>query len=292
METRHLISINVTDDKNGSILDDTPFTTARLTPETRKRFNEASKNAVKIFMKETKLPLLIAGYVLFALGFICVGGFLKALPDVGLSTALRNGKWILLAGIILGGVGLILMRTHKKIMNRDREQTAEEAAAGNALENVSQMVEAELGTPSEEETTDVEALAFEYKIKSDGSVKENLTAGCYGNTPLSLWREEETLCLTDYDCVMKIPVSAFEGYYTVHEKYKISIWYKDEECDKGPYAAYGIKEDNEGNYLLSTYYRVMIRNGEERYEMRIPCYDFPAFRELVDIPCLDRTAEG
>ena len=291
METKHLISVNLTEDKNNAVTDDTPFTTARLSPETRKRSEEAAHAAFKVFMKRTKFPLMLAGYILVGLAFIVLMGFIKALPDVGLSTALRNAKWLLLGGAVFGAVGGFFLYAHKKTLNRSQEETAEEASANRTLENISQIVEMELGTPAEEQTTEVEVLPFEYKVKPDGTIKEHLNEGCYANTPRYFWKEEDVLCLTDYDCVMKIPVSAFEGYYTVREKYKISVWYKDEECTEGRYAAFGIKEDSDLNYRLSTYYRVMIRNGEERYEIRIPCYDFPAFRELVELPCLDGTAE-
>ena len=292
METKNLLSIDLTDDKSNALPDETPFTTAVLSPETRKRSEEATHAAFKVFMKGVKLPLLLTGYILVGLAFIVLMGLIKALPDVGLSTALRNGKWLILGGAVSGAVGGILLLIHKKSQNRPQEETAEEASANRTLESISRIVEMELGLPDDDRMTVLDLLPYEYKRKDDGTCKEVLKSGCYNNACLSLWREEETLCLTDYECVIRIPLSAFEGYVTEDEKFKINFWYKDEECTEAPYDAYGIKEDSDGNYRLSTYYRVFIRHEEERYEMRIPCYDFPAFRELVDLPCLDGTAES
>ena len=70
-------------------------------------------------------------------------------------------------------------------------------------------------------------------------------------------------------------------------KYKISYWWKDEEFNKGEYARYGIKQDSEGNYRLRTYYRVVIRDGEDDYEIRVPAYDFEKIQEIVGAKCLD-----
>ena len=287
MEAKHLLSVDLTEDKENDTLDDTPFTTARVSPEIQKRSKEAAQTAVKAFLKGMKLPMVVTGYVLVGLGFAVLSSFIGALPEAGLSTALRNAWWLLLIGIALGAAGGILLLAHRRIMKRNEEPTAEETSADSTWEDISRLVEMELGTPDEEQTTAVEVLPFEYKRKADGSVKEHLNEGCYANTPVYAWKEGDTLCLTDYDCVIKIPLSAFEGYYTVHEKYKVSVWYKDEECTEGPYAAFGIKEDGDCNYRLSTYYRVMIRNGEELFEMRVPCYDFAALCGLIDLPCLD-----
>ena len=291
MEIKHLLSTNLTEDKANDRLDDTPFTTARLTPETRARFQEASQTAVKALIKTIKLPMLIGAYILLGLGLLVLSAFIKALPDAGLSTALRNAWWILLIGLALAAAGGILLAAHKRATNKQSdEESAEESSANRMLESVSSIVEMELGLPADDQMTEVEVLPFTYKIKPDGTVKEHLSEGCYSNVAIFLWREEDRLCLTDYDCVIKIPLSAVEGYYTVHEKYKISVWYKDEECTEEPYAAFDIKEDSDYNYRLSTYHRVMIRDGEERFEMRIPCYDLEAFKGLLDMPCLDEPA--
>ena len=109
MKLKHLLSTNLTEDKANDRLDDTPFTTARLTPETRARFQEASQTAVKALIKTIKLPMLIGAYILLGLGLLVLSAFIKALPDAGLSTALRNAWWILLIGVALAAAGGILL---------------------------------------------------------------------------------------------------------------------------------------------------------------------------------------
>ena len=293
MEQKHLLSVNLTEDKTNVYYDDTPFTAARLSPETRKAHEASADEVHKILMKSLKLPLLIAGYILIGIGLIVLCGFLGALPEAGFMKALQNGKWLLIGGAVLAAIGGGLLWYHKKTTQSSEkdsdseELTPEEDASFRVLENTARQVQFELDLPDEDGLTEIELLPYQYKVASDGTSKESLKNGCFANSVLFFWKEEDTLCLTDYDCTVKIPLSAIEGYYTVNEKYKIAMWWKDEEYDKEPYAAYKIKEDNEGNYKLGTYYRVIIRHGEDSFEMRIPCYDFPAFQGLVDVPCLD-----
>ncbi len=292
MKTNHLLSVNLTEDKTNVYYDDTPFTSARLSPETRKAHEASADEVHKILMKGMKLPLLFAGYILIGIGLIVLCGFLGALPDAGFVKALQNGKWLLIGGAALAAVGGGLLWYHKKSTkqandNDSEDLTPEEDASFRVLENTARQVHYELGLPDEDELTEIELLPYNYKKSADGTCKESLKNGCYANTTLFFWKEDDTLCLTDYDCTVKIPLSAIEGYYTVNGKHKIAMWWKDEEYDKEPYAAYNIKEDSEGNYKLSTYYRVVIRDGEDRFEMRIPCYDFPALKGLVNMECLD-----
>ena len=146
----------------------------------------------------------------------------------------------------------------------------------------------ELELPEDEDSlTEIEILPYRYKSTSDGGTKESLNSGCFENTGVYFWVEGGTLCITDYESVMRVPLTAIEGYYTVDSKYKISFWWKDEEFNKGEYARYGIKQDSEGNYKLHTYYRVVIREGEDRYEIRVPAYDFDKFQEIAGAACLD-----
>ena len=290
MENKHLLSVNLTESKKNDYFDDTPFTTARLSTATREAKESGSKDLTKVIMKSMKLPQLLAGYILVGLGLIVLSGFIKALPETGFMTALQNGKWLLIAGAILAaiGAGLIIYckQAHKK--QEESEDTPSEMDESlNTLEGISRHISMELGLPEDDQTISVEMLPYRYKLTSDGGTKESLKNGCYENTEISLWIEDNALCMTDYDCVMRIPTSAIEGYYTADVKFRISFWWKDEDFDKGEYAEYKIKQDSEGNYKLRTFYRVVIREGADAYELRIPCYDFPAFQRLVDVPCLD-----
>ena len=295
METKRLIAINRTEDKTNVYFDDTPFTAARLTDETRKAHEASADEVHKILMKGMKLPLLFAGYILIGIGLIVLCGFLKALPDVDFMTALNRGKWLLIGGGAAAAIGGgLLWYRHKTTQSSeddgdDQDLTPREDASFRVLENTARQVQFELGLPDEDDLTEIELLPYHYKKSADGTAKETLKNGCYENTTLFFWKEDGALCLTDYDCTVKIPLSAIEGYYTVNGKYRLTMWWKDEEYDKEPYAAYKIKVDNEGNYKIDTYYRVVIRHGEDSFEMRIPCYDLPALKELVDIACLDET---
>jgi hypothetical protein len=70
LEQKHLLSVNLTEDKTNVYYDDTPFTAARLTPETRKAHEASADEVHKILMKGMKLPLLFAGYILIGIGIL------------------------------------------------------------------------------------------------------------------------------------------------------------------------------------------------------------------------------
>ena len=291
MADKHLIAVNLTDNKKNEYFDDTPFTTARLSPATREAKESGTKELTKMMVKSMKLPLLLGGYALIGLGLIVLMGFIKALPDTDFMTALSNGKWLLIGGAVSAALGGVLLLIHKR--GQKKQEESEELPEGmdeplNSLEAVSRRIRMELELPEDEDSlTEIEILPYRYKSTSDGGTKESLNSGCFENTGVYFWVEGGTLCITDYESVMRVPLTAIEGYYTVDSKYKISFWWKDEEFNKGEYARYGIKQDSEGNYKLHTYYRVVIREGEDRYEIRVPAYDFDKFREIAGAACLD-----
>lgn len=290
MADKHLLSVNLTENKKNEYFDDTPFTTARISPATREAREKGSKEFAKAAMKSMKLPLLLGGYILIGLGLIVLMGFLKALPDTDFMTALSNAKWLLIGGAVsaaVGGVLLILHKRGQKKQDESEDLPDEMDESLSSLEAVSRRIKVELDHPEDEQVTGIEVLPYRYKSTADGDTKEVLNSGCFENTEVFFWQEGDDLCVTDYECVLKFPKAAVEGYYTADVKYKISFWWKDEEFNKGEYARYGIKEDSEGNYKLHTYYRVMIRNGEDRYEIRVPAYDFDKFQEIVGAACLD-----
>jgi hypothetical protein len=290
MAEKHLIAVNLTDNKKNEYFDDTPFTTARISPATREARETGSKEFAKAAMKSMKLPLLLGGYILIGLGLIVLMGFLKALPDTDFMTALSNGIWLLIGGAFsaaLGGALLLIHKRGQKKQDESEDLPDDMDESLNSLEAISRRIRMELDHPEDEQVTAVEVLPYRYKSTADGDTKEVLNSGCFENTEVFFWQEGDYLCFTDYECVQKLPKASIEGYYTVDTKYKISYWWKDEEFNKGEYARYGIKQDSEGNYRLRTYYRVVIRDGEDDYEIRVPAYDFAAFCGICEVKCLD-----
>ena len=290
MEIKHLFAVTLAENKQNEYFDDTPFTTARISPATREAREKGSKEFAKAMMKSMRLPQLIIGYVLIGLGLVVLAGFIKALPDTDFMTALTNGIWLLIGGAFSAAIGGALLIYCKRASKKQEE--SEELPEGmdeplNSLEAISRRIKMELDHPEDEQVTAVEVLPYRYKPTADGDTKEVLNNGCFENTEVFFWQEGDYLCITDYECVQKLPKASIVGYYTVDAKYKISYWWKDEEFNKGEYARFGIKQDSEGNYRLRTYYRVVIRDGEDDYEIRVPAYDFDKFQEIVGAKCLD-----
>ena len=288
--TKHLFSVSLTENKKNEYFDDTPFTAGRIAPTTREAKETSAKAFTKAMMKSMHLPALLIGYLLIALGVAVLLAFLKALPDTDFITALTNGIWLLIGGGISIAIGACLLMYGKRSSKKQNE--SEELPEGmneslNSMEAVSHRVQMELNLPDDDHVTEMEILPYRYKATSDRDTKEVLNNGCFENTSVFFWTEGDDVCVTDYECVMRFPKTAVVGYRTEDVKYKIPFWFKDEDHDKGEYAQYNIKEDSEANYRLRVYYTVLLRHGEDTYEIRVPCYDFERFQEIVGAACLD-----
>ena len=293
--TKHLFSVSLTENKKNEYFDDTPFTAGRLAPTTREAKETSTKAFTKAMMKSMHLPALIIGYLLIALGVAVLLAFLKALPDTDFMTALTNGIWLLIGGgvsVAIGACLLIYCRRSSKKQEESEDLPEGMDESLNSMEAVSRRIQMELNLPDDDAVTEVEILPYRYKATSDGDTKEVLNNGCFENASVFFWAEGDDICVTDYECVMRFPKTAVAGYRTEDVKYKISYWFKDEDHDKGEYAQYNIKEDSEANYRLRVYYTVLLRSGEDTYEIRVPCYDFERFQGIVGAACLDGSEEG
>ena len=288
--TKHLFAISLAENKKNEYFDGTPFTAGRISPTTREARETTAKDFTKAMMKSLHLPALLIGYLLIVLGAAVLLAFLKALPDTDFMTALANGIWLLIGGAFSAAIGGALLIYCKRASRKQEE--SEELPEGmdaplNSMEAVSRRIQMELNLPDDDAVTEVEILPYRYKPTSDGDTKEVLNNGCFENTSVFFWTEGDDICVTDYECVMRFSKTAVMGYRTEDVKYKISYWFKDEEYNKGEYAQYNIKEDSEGNYRLRTYYTVLLREGEDTYEIRVPAYDFGKLQEVVEMACLD-----
>jgi hypothetical protein len=293
--TKHLFSVSLNENKKNEYFDDTPFTAGRISPTTREAKETTSKAFTKAMMKSLHLPALLIGYLLIGLGAAVLLAFLKALPDTDFMTALTNGIWLLIGGGVSVAIGACLLIYCKRSSKKQEE--SEDLPEGmdeslNSMEAISRRIQMELNLPDDDQVTEVEILPYRYKATSDGDTKEVLNNGCFENTSVFFWTEGDDVCVTDYECVMRFPKTAVVGYRTEDVKYKISYWFKDEDHDKDEYAQYNIKEDSESNYRLRVYYTVLLRSGEDTYEIRVPCYDFEIFQGIVGAACLDGSEEG
>ena len=163
MAEKHLIAVNLTDNKKNEYFDDTPFTTARISPATREARETGSKEFAKAAMKSMKLPLLLGGYILIGLGLIVLMGFLKALPDTDFMTALTNGIWLLIGGAFsaaLGGALLLIHKRGQKKQDESEDLPDDMDESLNSLEAVSRRIRMELDHPEDEQVTAVEVLPY------------------------------------------------------------------------------------------------------------------------------------
>ena len=288
--SKHLFAISLAENKKNEYFDDTPFTAGRISPTTREARETTAKDFTKAMMKSLHLPALLIGYLLIVLGAAVLLAFLKALPDTDFMTALANGIWLLIGGgvsVAIGACLLIYCRRSSKKQEESEDLPEGMDESLNSMEAVSRRIQMELNLPDDDAVTEVEILPYRYKPTSDGDTKEVLNNGCFENTSVFFWAEGDDICVTDYECVMRFSKTAVMGYRAEDVKYKISYWFKDEEYNKGEYAQYNIKEDSEGNYRLRTYYTVLLREGEDTYEIRVPAYDFGKLQEVVEMARLD-----
>lgn len=286
---RHLFAFDLTASKENDRADNNPFVTARLSDALRKKQDEQSELVLNDLKKGVVFrPEFIAACVLGVLGAVALIVMTGLTESLTAAESFSQYGWlavtglVLIAGaIVLGIIGSRRAKTHT--------QSDDFSAITKNVESLGQLTTDELGIP--EDTAAMDILPYQYK-KAGDSEREIVEHGVYQNLELYVWSDGDCLCLTDHDSVMRVPISAFAGYRTVDERFKIFMWWKDEDHDKGEYKQYKIIEDNEFNYRLKTYYEVMIADGDTAYAMRVPCYDFPVLQKLVSLPCLDEQTDA
>ncbi len=285
MNEKHLYAVDLTADKKNTRIDETPYTTAVLSGALREQREASSKVLQKQLFKSLGLVPMLTGYICAGLGLFILLESLSSLREQTLAELLHHAAWLLAVGAVLliGGVWLILRtRRKQKKLTEAGDLDVELNASIDHLGNIGESAAFELGVPGDDEVTELEVLAFRYKT-TDKGVREVRENKVYENETVFIWRDGDTLGLSDYDSVLRIPLAELVGYRTVEETIILSFWYKDDPHDAEPWLAYDIKETNEFNYRIKGYHEILIRHAatETDYILAIPAYDLEALLQVV-----------
>ena len=285
---KNLFSINKTTDRDAAEFDATPYTAAHVSDGVRDKLKSAfsvleeETAPRKVSPEEAALRKQSNRYWL-----ICIGCFALALllffggEQIGLYSAVPALHVLDLALLVCA---IVFNFKARKV---SRKQSALDSSrlnldfteASKRLEEAAAEAARELGVPAGALSVDV--LPYHYKV-SDGAQVPVGKKGRFDNVSVSAFVEGDALCLATAHELLRIPRAHISGYRTYDEEYEIDMWLKPEEFDSERYKEFGIRKSGFLARRLRGYYGIVIE-GEEAFELRIPCYDFSPVRELLSL---------
>ncbi|MBQ7315735.1 MAG: hypothetical protein IJW90_01345 [Clostridia bacterium] len=245
-------------------LDDNEFVVKRLSPDTDAFVEKAAQAAVKKDSIPWPLHLL---YAALLLSLLPIQWLIETLlPEV------HYGLWgrIIYYSIIF--IFLIIVVVIGRKLQPSNKQRTLMLAASNAA------IRAELGIP--EAAREIDVLPFTYKNTNQGPAPGHKD-GHFDNIPICIWRDNDDLCLSDEDILIRFPIKAVKKIRKVERKVHVSAWYKAYTYDSPAYKSY-TKDNFWYGIDILTYVEVEIRSNNESKYLLIPGYDASTFCELAD----------
>lgn len=233
--------------------------------------------------KKSQIPwwLMIIKYLAIGIGaLICVIIFIPQ-KDLTIQESYHNAPYLFYIGPILLIMGLIILiiekRRYKKVENSEELNTLE-SDCNLLLAKCNQ----DLNIPLDAKKMDFFMLPS--KTKNDG--KEKLSN--YGmfnalNNDLSVFKEEDNLCIAFTDLVLSIPLNSFKKIVEVKKNIIFYGWNKDTPYNKEPYREYKIKINQYGGFIMKRYYSVQFEYENEEYEFYIPKYELNTIQEYLNL---------
>ena len=276
---KNIFGMNVkTMTENSINIDGKPFIVKTVDGElTRKQ--DALEKEGKAFEKTAAPWWLKALYYLGIYGgLLCLVIFLRLALEKDFKDFPASVYWFLGIGLLLVAVWGVafysLKKRTKSVQNSSSFQYREER-----VEKVLEETHAELGIPSDAKLCDVFGCA--YKVKSNGKTKPVNLMAEYVTLEVSVFREEEALCLADAQMKLKIPFENIRRFYRVNKRAMSSGWNKPTRFNKGEYKQYKIRTNQYGTLFIKPYYVLEIYYQSEDYQLKFPCYEYETFRALL-----------
>ncbi len=265
------------------VCDPTPFTTHTIPDGLLSELREQNALVSRHLRRYFRPAYSIVSTILIAVGLslLCIVIGTAAGSGLSLRLLIERVGWVAAVGILLTAVGFLLHLRWKRGLGQIEEDSDIQNAA-EWRERIEDRISAALCLPDESLMTDTEILAFCYKQKNGDRIeyREN---GAWENTIVRVWLQDDCFCLTDMVAVMKIPLSAVDGFNREEEPYTIAYWFKDEAVDSPTYAPYNIQsKQNSLQHTLDTYYRLDILAPDGAlFHLCIPAYEWPVFAKLL-----------
>lgn len=132
-----------------------------------------------------------------------------------------------------------------------------------------------------DDTDGVDVFLFPYRVKDGKEKISPIQNFQYMNMELEVFREGDTLCFSDLELVVKIPLCEIYEIARIDKKVLMWGWNKETSYKKGEYKPYKIRSKGYGSYSLKPYYSLRIRRDEEEFEILIPGYEIETILSLT-----------
>ncbi len=281
---KNLFSINKTENPDAMDFDVTPYHAATVSEEVRAKLKgafsvveeqtaprEQTEEEKALNKKANRYWLVCFGCLLAAIALF----FADAKAGI-------YGSMFFLHGIDLALlVTSIVFNFKAKRVNRKINESQNESLkidfseASQRLEAAAAEAAAELGVPATALTVDV--FPYHYKMKGDTVLRAG-KEGKFDNLAVSVFVEDEKLCLATAQELFAVPLAQVKGFREYDEDFEIDIWLKPEEHDSDRYKEFGIRKSGFLSRKGHGYFGLRI--GED-YEVLIPCYDWAPVKALL-----------
>lgn len=223
-------------------------------------------------------------YSICLLGFFVVaGGIVKNIGQLSIAQMFRNAP----ALFIVGGACIVIWAVLKIVESAKFKKASASGEINCVTDSVAELdkrSEELLGVPSDYRKADV--LSFRYTEKNGKvKIKEELFAK-FSNNEMKLYRDGDSLCLANIECVYSIPIEDIKRYVLKKKKAEMDEWNKDTPFDKGEYKQYKIAANNYGT-IFCKYYALQFADAFGEYEIFFPAYELDAFKAIADAPVVN-----
>ena len=194
--------------------------------------------------------------------------------DVSFDIILNNYKIYIIIAVI---VVLIMLFSYKFLKNKVKKLSESEEYT-NILDNTMEIYNKslkELMIPDEHLSIDV--LCYLYNEKDNKLKKYN-----YICLATNVFIEDESLCLADLECVLKISLNDIKEVRRLKKKYTFVNWVKNDKPKHNKYKGYKVVVQNNMLYTVSCY-QIVINSAFGDYEILIPEYEIDSIKKLLDV---------
>lgn len=258
------------------------FVSRKLSSELSDELEGLSNHSYSL-TKKSQIPLWLGLIKLLSLGFgllICIIIFI---PQEGLTIqkAYHNAPYLFYIGpslVLIGVIIIIIEKCRYKKVEKSEELDSFQSKGDLLLAKCQQ----DLNIPVDAKKMDF--FVFMSKTKKDG--KEKLAN--YGlfnalNNDLSIFKEDDNLCIAFTDIVLSLPLNSFKKIVEVKKNIVFYGWNKDIPYNKEPYKEYKIKVNQYGGFIVKGYYSVQFEYENEEYEFFIPKYELNTIQEFLNL---------
>lgn len=256
------------------------FVSRQINPIIEEKLNSHLEKTNNL-QKEASLPgfLLVIRLIVGFLSLSIISGIIGSLGDVSLIEGYNNAPYL----FYIGGVSLliwIMIVIYSKYKKENALSSDECKVLIEESDELLSLCLDDLKVPNDFELVDV--FSYGYKV-SNNKEKQITSLFKYINMELRMFKEEDNICLADTNKVYSFPISSIKDIKLVNKRISFYGWNKDIAYNSKEFKQYKITSNNNGVFLMKSYYSIIINNEIEDYEILVPIYDIDKFLSLTNL---------